>query len=306
MLLRYLFSKTSLNIPVQLQDFITLSLSVLIEATPFVFLGIVLSLLVRHAIPEKIFYKMMPQNNLIRRLYLSILGIFLPVCECGNIPLARGLMIKGLKPSEVVTFLLGAPILNPITITTTIIAFGGDFRIIIARIAGGLLISNIVGWVFSTYKNQDLLLTKEFSAYCDNHSDRHHKKDELINNFKEEAQTMMIPLVLGSMVAGATQVLVPRSILTAIGGHVVYSVIAMIVLAFVVSICASVDAFFALAYVNQFTPGSLVSFLVFGPMIDIKLLSLLRSTFNKKTLIYMTLIVFILSTALGLGVNYAF
>lgn len=78
----------------------------------------------------------------------------------------------------------------------------------------------------------------------------------------------------------------------------------MILLAFVVSICANVDAFFALSYANTFTMGSLIAFMVFGPMVDIKILSMLRTTFTPRFLFLMTLMVTVSTFLLGITVNF--
>jgi len=43
----------------------------------------------------------------------------------------------------------------------------------------------------------------------------------------------------------------------------------------VVSVCSSVDAFLALGFAAQITPGALLAFLVLGPVVDLKLLGLL-------------------------------
>jgi hypothetical protein len=100
------------------------------------------------------------------------------------------------------------------------------------------------------------------------------------------------------------QVAVPREILLTLGSNPAWSIAAMLVLAFVISICSNVDAFFALAFKDTFTAGSLVSFLVFGPMIDIKLLSLMRTTYQPKVLMQVSLLVLLMAAAIGLGVNY--
>ena len=303
-LIRINLSDLSLNNSVQ--DFFTLTLSVLIEATPFVILGILLSIGVRFFIPDSWFFAFMPKNPVLRRVYLSLLGIFLPVCECGNVPLARGLVMKGLRPADSITFLLAAPILNPITIASTAIAFRGDWSIILGRIIGGFCIAQIVGWYFGT-RQKEVLITDEFIGQCEHvHEGKRTRFQILKEEFREEANRMMLPLLGGAMIAGVIQVLVPRSILSSLGEHVVFGVLVMIVLAFIVSICASVDAFFALAFYSQFSAGALVAFLVFGPMIDIKMLSLMRSTFKPSVLLRMTVLVFLLSTLLGLVINYAF
>lgn len=295
-----------LSVPYIVQDFLTLSLSVLLEATPFVVLGLVLATCVKYFISDRIFFSLMPKKPLWRRMYISTLGVFLPVCECGNVPLARGLIIKGFKPADAVTFLLSAPIINPITITTTAIAFSGDSTIVIARVIAGFVIANIIGAYFA--KKKLSILTRSFQNYCEHeHAPRSKGRlRHILGDIQEESRRMMVPLVFGSMIAGLTQVLIPREVLTTLGGHVALSVVAMILLAFIVSICANVDAFFALAYSTTFTPGALVAFLVFGPMIDIKMLSLMRTTFTKRALVEMTLLVGILSYITGMVVNYAF
>ena len=86
----------------------------------------------------------------------------------------------------------------------------------------------------------------------------------------------------------AVQVLIPRSALLAIGSDPALSIVAMIVLAMVVSICSNVDSFFALSFASTFTPGSIVAFLLVGPLVDVKMLALLRTTFTTRVLVGLT------------------
>ncbi len=126
---------------------------------PFVVLGIVLSIVVRVWLPEAWIVKVLPRTPWLRRMVVSLIGMFLPVCECGNVPLARGLMVRGLTVAESMTFLFAAPIINPITIITTHQAFGFDDGILVARLAGGFVIANLLGWVFSRHPEPEKLLT---------------------------------------------------------------------------------------------------------------------------------------------------
>src|SRR5690606_24002991 len=113
-------------LPDRAQDGLTLSLSVLIEALPWVILGVVLSIVVQVWLPSDAVQRWLPRTAWARRAVLSLLGMFIPVCECGNVPFARGLMMRGLAPAEALTFLVAAPIVNPIVILTTHAAFGWD------------------------------------------------------------------------------------------------------------------------------------------------------------------------------------
>jgi uncharacterized membrane protein YraQ (UPF0718 family) len=296
----------NISLPNALQDLLTLTFSIIIESLPFVLLGVLLAVVIRVWLP-KAATAWLPKNPTLRRLYISLLGVFLPVCECGNVPLARGLLIKGFTPAESITFLLAAPILNPITLITTHQAFQADARIVIIRALGALLIANIIGWLYSAYRNQDKLLTEKFLATCK--AEKPHKHDRVnhgLSVFGKEMGTILPALLLGSLLAGLIQVLVPRDVLLTLGSNPGLSILVMMLLAFVISICSNVDAFFALAFSNTFSVGSLVSFLVFGPMIDIKMLSLMRTTYKGWVLAQLAALVALMSMAIGLVVNYAF
>ena len=304
-LIRILGYFLPIDLPKQVQDFITLSLGVIIEALPFVMLGLFFSIIVRLWLPHDWLLKYLPKQPFLRRALISLLGVFMPVCECGNVPLARGLLAKGLTPAESLTFLLAAPILNPVTIITTQQAFSDDNTVLIARILGGFLIANLIGWIYSSTR-QDAMLRPEFIAICKEKKDNSNRLVDALNFFKHETRSMMPALVIGAMVAGFIQVVVPRETILLLGNSPAWSVLVMAVLAFVVSICSSVDAFFALAFRGSFTSGSLVSFLTFGPMIDVKMLSLMRTTYRRNILLQVSVLVFLMSMLIGLVVNYVF
>lgn len=288
------------------RDFVTLSVSVMVESLPFVLLGIAISILVQVWLPDRV-WDLLPRTPALRRLVLSVLGVLFPVCECGNVPLARGLMLRGLGVGESLTFLMAAPILNPVTIVTTYQAFGFDDGILAGRVVGAFLIANLVGWVFSRHPDPSALLTPAFEAACAaDHDETGSRWRRSADGFATETATMLPALVAGSFLAGAIQVGVPRQVLIGLGSNPVLSVAAMILLAFVVSMCSNVDAFFVLAFSATFAPGAIIAFLVFGAMIDIKMLALLRTTFTMRTLALLTGLVLFATLALGLGVNLAF
>lgn len=303
-----------IRLPAQMQDFITLSLSVFIEAFPFLILGSILAAAVTVYVPPHFFHEKLPRRPVTRRLSLSVLGFLFPVCECGNVPLSRSLLMQGLRPSEAITFLLAAPVLNPITIWSTMSAFSNDMTIVISRTIATLLIANMIGFVISLRKPETIFVTESFLKLCTAHTSTKTARNsrglvgipKLATAFVHEAMIMIKMLAFGALIAGAVQSFVSRDVLAGIGSNIVLSIVAMLVLAFVVSICATVDAFFALSFAATFTAGSLVSFLVFGPMIDIKMLTLLRTTFTTELLITITVAALLLSGLTGLVVTYAF
>jgi len=292
------------SLPTRAQDGLTLAISVLIESLPFVALGVVLSIVVQVWVPPGVIERWMPRRAWARRMVLSLLGMVVPVCECGNVPFARGLLMRGFSVPETLTFLIAAPIVNPIVIITTHQAFGFSDGILIARLLGGYAIANLIGWLYSRHPDPDGLLTDRFRETCELvvHEPGGRGRRSLAQ-FVIELRAVMPALVIGSALAGAVQVLIPREALLAIGSNPALSIVAMIMLAMVVSICSNVDAFFALSFASTFTPGSIVAFLLVGPLVDIKMLALMRTTFTTRTLAGIVVVVILSAFAIGSVVN---
>ena len=136
--------KELLVLPNIAQDFATLTLSIFVEALPFVALGAFLATVVNNYVSSQRILGMLPSSGFRRRAAISTLGFFMPVCECGNVPLSRSLIIQGLKPSEAIAFLLAAPVLNPVTIWSTWAAFGFDPAIVYSRVIATVLILSLI------------------------------------------------------------------------------------------------------------------------------------------------------------------
>ncbi|GAA1964602.1 permease [Microbacterium deminutum] len=292
------------SLPTRAQDGLTLAISVLIESLPFVALGVVLSIIVQVWIPPGAIERWMPRRAWARRAVMSLLGMVVPVCECGNVPFARGLLMRGFSVPETLTFLIAAPIVNPIVIITTHQAFGFSDGILIARLVGGYAIANLIGWLYSRHPDPDGLLADRFRETCELVVDEPGGRGRRsLVQFVIELRAVMPALVIGSALAGAVQVLVPRDTLLAIGSSPVLSIVAMIALAMIVSICSNVDAFFALSFASTFTPGSIVAFLLVGPLVDVKMLALLRTTFTTRVLVGIVVTVILSAFTIGVGVN---
>jgi uncharacterized protein len=332
----------------QLHSAFTLFLSLLVEAIPFLLLGILLSSCLIFLIDEKQLITKLPTNPFLGSLVGSCIGFLFPVCECGNIPVARRLLLKGVSPSVAISFLLAAPTINPIVIWSTWAAFGNQPQIVIFRVLFSLAIATIVGCVFSTQKDARLLLQTSFARRFNStiyspsentaekspllqsgsfildagqviplnnsllfdsvqsQSSLKFKWQSLIDNLLQEFSELGGMLVFGSAIAAIIQVFVPREFVLNLGQDTITSILAMMLLAAIVSICSTVDSFFALSFAATFTSGSLLAFLVFGPTIDIKSIGLMSSIFKPKIIIYIFTIVAQLTFIFTLTYSYFF
>lgn len=298
------------------QTFVTIFLSIFIEAAPFLLAGSIVSGLIEVAVNQETLYRFIPRGRVLGVLAGGGLGLIFPVCECGVVPVTRRLYQKGLPLSIGIAFLLAAPVVNPITILSTYAAFGWG-PMLWARVGLSFLIAATVGLIFSLARPEEVLLPEVLStnAAC-NLPDHDHSHDheelgnspgqkvwQALNIAGDDFLDMARYLVTGSLLAAAMQTLVPQAALLALGGGALSSALVMIVLAFVLSVCSTVDAFLALAFVNTFPPASILAFLTFGPMVDIKSSLMFLGVFRRRVVLYLILLPLMLSLAVAVYLN---
>ena len=289
------------------QTFTTIFLGIFIEAVPFLLAGSIVSGLIEIFIDRDWLARWVPRRAAAAALTGALMGFAFPVCECGVVPVTRRLYHKGLPLSVGVAFLLAAPVVNPIVILSTYAAFGWG-PVLIGRLVFSVLIAFIAGLLFNLAAPEEALLpTTQADEACRVVDERQGKGYgrfwQALAIGGDDFMDMARYLIVGSMMAAAMQTLIPQSTLLALGSGPIISVIIMMALAFVLSICSTVDAFLALSFVNSFTTGSILAFLVFGPMVDIKSSLMFLGVFRKRAVLYLILLPMALSLLMGVAIN---
>jgi uncharacterized protein len=82
------------------------------------------------------------------------------------------------------------------------------------------------------------------------------------------------------------------------------SIFVMVLIAVLLSVCSTVDAFIALAFANTFSVGSILAFLVYGPMVDIKSTLLYLRVFRTRTVVYLVTIPLLITVIASAAMNY--
>ena len=289
------------------------------EAFPFLMIGVIISSILTVFVSAQSIGKVFPGGALRSLLVGLVAGFAFPVCECGNIPVARGLLSKGVGPGPVITFLLAAPVFNPIAIIATVVAFPGRPEMTWLRVGFTGVIAFLAGLFFLRKKEEDVCREEFLRGLVTHEADGGEPAGEQTGRAAggspgdRLSQALILArdeffyvsrfLVVGALIAALTRTVLPQRWILDLGRGQVLSIIAMMILAFVVSMCSNVDAFFAAVFAETFTTGSLLAFLVFGPMIDIKAVSMLYSTFNTRAIVTLTAIVSALTFLLCLAVN---
>ncbi|MDE0631653.1 MAG: permease [Caldilineaceae bacterium] len=305
------------------QTFVTIFLSLFIEAAPFLIAGSIVSGFIAVYVDQGMVERFIPNQPLLAALAGAGLGFIFPVCECGVVPVTRRLYGKGLPLPVGIAFLLAAPVINPVVIFSTYAAFGWG-PVLWGRVIFSMLVAFTVGLIFHLARPREILLPETLAAsnghhnsgereQCDDHDHDHdHSHDhggsrpgvwQALVMAGDDFLDMGRYLIAGAMLAAAMQTVVPQSTLLAIGQGPVTSVFVMMALAYILSVCSTVDAFIALAFSNAFTTGSLFGFLVFGPMVDIKSSLLFMGVFRRRTVLYLILLPLALVAVIGVFWN---
>jgi uncharacterized membrane protein YraQ (UPF0718 family) len=266
----------------QVDNFFLIFGSLLVEAFPFVVLGAVVSAAIEVFVPVRVFERLARLPGFLQVPAAGLGGFAFPVCECGSVPVARRLVVKGLRPSAAVTFMLAAPILNPVVLGATAIAYRGRelmWAMVLGRAVLGLLAAMAVGWVVGRRSREDLLGEGRTHDH-DDVEPGERRWSAFSGQMAGDLVMLGRYLVLGAAVAAALQTFIPQSILGGLAETPVLNLVALMVLAAVLSLCSESDAFVAASFV-QFGPAAQLAFLVFGPMIDAKLVLLYSGAFGK-------------------------
>jgi len=302
----------------RLQGFVTVFLGIFIEALPFLMAGVLVSSAIHLFVSAEQVRQLSPRNPLLAALSGALLGLAFPVCECGAIPATRRLLSKGAALPAGIAFALAAPVVNPVVLISTFVAFG-SWQIVAWRVGLTILIAVIVAVLVGGTSRRELVLAPGVDEQ-EGHDHDHHDHDHgiqpaesvvrmgqrMLGHANGEFFEMLRYLIIGALLAAALQTIVPQQPLLALGDGPFLSVLVMIGLAVLLSICSTVDAFIALSFVNTFTPGAILAFLVFGPMIDIKSALMLTSTFSRRTVAIIILLCFQLVLLAGVLVNLYF
>jgi uncharacterized membrane protein YraQ (UPF0718 family) len=324
--LALVLSTSALGFETGLSIFATRFLGLFIEAAPFLILGSIASGLIDSFISPDDITRLIPKHPILGSIVGALMGFAFPVCECGVVPVVRRLYRKGLPMSVGVAFLLASPVINPIVLAGTYVAFGFT-AIFIGRIAFTLIVAIAVGIIFAaTARPSEVLraptvplapvmggsgasLPKRAAAPGVTMRTASGRKPLFIGlrdalvMAGDEFFDMGRYLIVGSLLAAAMQTLVSQEVLVALGSGPILSVLVMQALAFVLSVCSTVDAFLALAFVGTFTGGSIMAFLSFGPMVDIKSTLMFIGVFRKKVVVYLVVLPFLMTLLLGVWVN---
>lgn len=289
--------------------FIFLFTSILYEALPFIVLGAVIAGILEEMVPQTLVTRLVPRNRYLAIALSAVLGLVFPMCECGIIPVMRRLLRKGLPLSCCTAYMLAGPIINPVVILSTAVAFSGTDAI--RASSGEPLYFRGMLWIVGLRVGLGYLVAVGTSLFVDRQAQIHGSKlltplaapsglpvlendtgngargtvFQRLSRISEVALhdfvDITVFLIIGALLAsGLRLVLTPERLAELSSTHWVVTILGMMLLAVLLCLCSEADAFVA-AFIAV-PVASKVAFLVLGPMLDIKLILMYTRVFRPR------------------------
>jgi uncharacterized protein len=281
----------------RLQTWTTVFVSVMVQAVPFLVFGVVLSAVIAVYVPRSFWARALPRHPALAVPVASCAGVVLPGCECGAVPIAGSLIRRGVTPAAALAFLLAAPAINPIVLASTAVAFPNNPEMVVARGVASLFVAMIMGWLWLRLGKAEWIRLPHRPDL-----DGMPKGRAFWASVRHDVVHAGGFLVLGAMAAATINVVVPERWLQTLADNPVLSVLALAVLAVLLSICSEADAFVA-ASLSQFSLTSRLVFLVVGPMVDLKLISMQTGVFGRRFAFRFAPATFVIAILAGVGVG---
>ncbi len=292
------------------QDFALAFLSILFEGAPFILLGTLISGFIDIYLPAGIMDRFLPKNKFFAVLTAGLLGAVFPVCECAVVPVIRRLVKKGLPVSCALTYMLAAPIVNPITALSTWKAFQGQGAAMMtsSRLLLGFLIAVAVGIIVSKLSLASVLKPSLVESLENDRAKAGHSDDtaccghdhgepagdnRLVAAFRSTMKDFVdvaVYFAIGVSITALfnTGIAPGAQWLDGLAKNPTAAPAALMGLAFILSLCSTSDAFIA-ATLDKFSWGAKLAFLTFGPMMDVKLLFLYQTVLRKRFIVLLAI-----------------
>lgn len=277
-------SQTPLNI------LVNVFLGIILQAVPFLLVGVLISSAIQIFLSSDVIERKFPKKLGLGMLVAVFLGFCMPVCDCASVPIFRSLVKKGVPIPAAVTFLTATPVINPVVILSTYYAFNGSLRVVAVRVGLGIISSFLIGLLFAIVPSRGKILSDSFdgimcSCGCYDGAPSvtgvKGKFGLFIRHSQAEFFNVGKYLMLGAFISAFFQTIGTRSLSVQNGAGFALSLLVMIIMAFLLSLCSTSDAVVARSFSSNFSTGAVMGFLVFGPMMDIKNLFMLSGGFSK-------------------------
>ena len=283
------------------QSIITVFLSILMQAIPFILLGAFISAGIQIFVSTGWIMRKISEGRWYSFAIAAVAGFFMPICDCGMVPIISGLLKKDAPLPQTITFWVSSSAVSPVVIISMLYAFPEQPYLAVVRIISGLGIGIIAGVVLKIIK----LETKD--VIRGNRRVQNIGKDVLELKYqgaKGKVEAVLAGalieffrvaeyVIVGAFISSVLQTVMPQTIKSMVGNNILIQFAVMVIAAMLMSTCSTSNAFIGRSFSNNISTVPILSFIVMGPMLDLKNMVMLSEILKKRFLLMLATLVII-------------
>jgi uncharacterized membrane protein YraQ (UPF0718 family)/copper chaperone CopZ len=234
-----------------------------------------------------------------------VLGVPLPICSCGVVPLAASLKRSGAGDGATIGFLITTPTTGVDSILATYSLLGGVFTIL--RVAATLVLGLVAGFGTALVSHADAVAADPPSPI--------EKAEGLGGRFSAALRYAVVelfggiarPLAVGIALGGIITYALPSDLLESTIGHGLLSYAAMMAIGIPLYVCASGSIPLAVALLAKgLSPGAALVFLIAGPATNVATIAVVGKMMGRRALAVYLATLMIGSVAAGYAADAVF
>jgi hypothetical protein len=275
------------------------------EMAPYLLLGFLVAGVLSVMIPAGFVERHLGRRGWRQIVKASLLGVPLPLCSCGVIPVSASLRRHGASKGATVSFLASTPQTGVDSIMATYALLGPIFtlfRVITAFVSG--VVSGLFSEAFDHSEDQN-----GNAESCDNCDACHPAARGRIYRilhygFVALPRDIGKAVLLGVLISGLLGALLPEDFFAAHVGPGLPSMLLMLVIGIPLYVCStgSIPLAFAMMRLG-ISPGAALVFLVSGPATNAAALATMWRILGKRTVLIYLVVIAVTSLAAGLLLN---
>lgn len=280
-----------------------------VEMAPYLFLGFAVAGILHVFLPVSLVSKHLGGESKIAVLKSSFLGIPLPLCSCGVLPVAASLRKAGAGRAPTLSFLITTPVTGVDSLLATWALLGGIFTLV--RLFVSIVIGVATGFVMSAIGKKEDDKQKDDPAdandICEIKPVRSPAgffgkfKTALNYGFVELPSAIAGSILTGLLLGGVISVAVPPEAIQENFGTGIFGILVAVAFAIPLYVCATGSIPIAAVMVMKgFSPGAALAFLIAGPATNAVAFTTVKKILGTKPLVIYLASIFVGSLGFGM------
>lgn len=276
------------------------------EMSPYILLGFLIAGIMHAFVPQRIFARHLSGKGLSAVVKSALIGVPLPLCSCGVLPTAIAMRRNGASRAAATSFLVATPQTGVDSIAATYSLMGPAFAVIrpvaalATAVAGGVAVGKTEG-------GGECLTTAASACDADERPKGFLSRclASLRYGFVDLVGSIGLWLVAGLVIAALITVYVPADYFAILGANPLVSMLAVLVIAIPMYVCATGSIPIAMSLVMKgLSPGTALVLLMAGPAANFASFTLISREMGRKAAVVYLLSIVAGAMAFGLMIDY--